>query len=119
MASDLVSRVRDRLGPEVIVGAVFVGAMFMTIMDITVVNTAIPTIGRQFHVPNSTVQWTATGYLVSLALWIPVSGWIGDRFGAKRVLLFSIGIFTFGSVMCALAGNMTELILARVLQGVG
>jgi EmrB/QacA subfamily drug resistance transporter len=119
MADTFVARVRDRLGPEVIVGAVFVSAMFMTIMDITVVNTAIPTIGRQFQVPNSTVQWTATGYLVSLALWIPVSGWIGDRFGAKRVLLFSIGIFTFGSVMCALAGNMTELILARVLQGVG
>jgi len=93
--------------------------MFMSIMDITVVNTAIPTIGRQFHVPNSTVQWTSTGYLVSLALWIPVSGWIGDRFGAKRVLLFSIALFVIGSALCALAQNMTELIIARALQGVG
>ncbi len=107
------------MSQEVIVGAVFVSVMFMTVMDVTVVNTAIPVIGRQFHVSNSSVQWTSTGYLVSLAVWMPASGWIGDRFGTKRVLLFSIAVFTLGSLSCAAAGNMTELVLARVLQGVG
>jgi EmrB/QacA subfamily drug resistance transporter len=91
----------------------------MAVMDITVVNVAIPTIARQFHAPVSSVQWTATGYVLSLAMWIPVSGWIGDRFGAKRVLLFAIGVFALGSGCCAAAQNMTELIIARVLQGVG
>jgi len=105
--------------PELVVGVVFVGGMFMTVMDITVVNTAIPTIGRQFHVPNSSVAWTATAYMLSLAMWIPVSGWIGDRFGAKRVILFAIAMFTFGSGCCAAAGSMAWLVLARVLQGVG
>ena len=119
MANALVARTRQRLGPEVIVGVVFVSAMFMSIMDITVVNVAIPTIGREFDVPNSTVAWTATAYLLSLATWIPVSGWIGDRFGAKRVLLFAIAVFTIGSACCAAAGSMTELIGARVFQGVG
>jgi EmrB/QacA subfamily drug resistance transporter len=107
------------LSQEVVVGVVFVSAMFMTVMDITVVNVAIPTIARQFRAPVSSVQWTATGYLLSLAVWIPVSGWIGDRFGAKRVLLFAVAVFAVGSACCAGAGNMTELILARVLQGVG
>ena len=119
MTGSLVDRSRRRLGPEVIVGAVFVSAMFMSIMDVTVVNVAIPTLGRQFHAPVSSVQWTATGYLLSLAMWIPVSGWIGDRFGAKRVLLLAIAVFTAGSACCAVAGNMTELIGARVFQGVG
>jgi len=110
---------RRRLKPEVVVGVVFVSSMFMTIMDVTIVNVAIPTIARDFHASVSSVQWTATGYMLSLAMWIPVSGWIGDRFGAKRVLLFAVAVFAAGSACCAAANNMTELILARVFQGVG
>jgi EmrB/QacA subfamily drug resistance transporter len=107
------------LNPEVVVGVVFVSSLFMTIMDVTVVNVAIPTIAREFHAPISSVQWVATGYLLSLAMWIPASGWIGDRFGTKRVLLGAIGIFIVGSACCAAADNMTELTAARVFQGVG
>ncbi len=58
-------------------------------------------------------------YLVSLAVFIPASGWLGDRFGGKRVLLVAIAVFTVGSVLCGLAQNMTELILFRILQGAG
>ena len=97
----LMARTRQRLSPEVVVGVVFVSSMFMTIMDITVVNVAIPTIAREFHAPISSVQWVATGYLLSLAMWIPASGWIGDRFGVKRVLLAAIAVFTLGSASCA------------------
>jgi EmrB/QacA subfamily drug resistance transporter len=103
----------------VVVGAVFVSAMFMTVMDLTVVNVAIPTIGREFHAPNSSVQWVVTGYMLSLAVWIPASGWIGDRFGSKRVLLFAIAVFTLGSASCAAAGSLFALIVARLVQGVG
>jgi EmrB/QacA subfamily drug resistance transporter len=117
--TDLSSRFRARMSPEVVVGAVFVSVMFMTVMDITVVNVAIPTMARQFHVTDSSIEWVVTGYLLSLAVWIPASGWVGDRFGAKRVLLLAIAIFTAGSAWCAAANSVGMLVLARVLQGIG
>ena len=119
MSQSVLARSRQRLSPEVVVGIVFVSSMFMTVMDVTVVNVAIPTISREFHSPISSVQWVATAYLLSLAMWIPASGWMGDRFGAKRVLIFAIAVFTLGSACCAAAGNMPQLTAARVFQGVG
>ena len=117
--STLIISARQRLSEQFVVGAVFVSALFMSIMDTTVVNVAVPTIGRQFHAGNSSVQWIATGYLLSLAVWMPSSGWISDRFGAKRVLLAAIAIFTGGSVLCAAAGSLGALVAARVIQGIG
>jgi EmrB/QacA subfamily drug resistance transporter len=111
--------VRDRLKPEYSVAAVFVAALFMSIMDSTVVNVAIPTLARDFDASNASVQWVVTAYLLSLALWIPASGWVGDRFGTKRVFLVALGLFTAGSVLCGVADSLPQLVLFRVLQGVG
>jgi EmrB/QacA subfamily drug resistance transporter len=108
-----------RLNQKIVVGAVFVSAMFMNIMDITIVNVALPTIGRDFHIAPTAVDGIVIAYLVSLAVFIPASGWLGDRFGGKRVLLVAIAVFTVGSVLCGLAQNMTELVVFRVLQGAG
>jgi EmrB/QacA subfamily drug resistance transporter len=108
-----------RLSQKIVVGAVFVSAMFMNIMDITIVNVALPTIGRDFHIAPTAVDGIVIAYLVSLAVFIPASGWLGDRFGGKRVLLVAIVVFTLGSVLCGLAQNMTELVVFRVLQGAG
>jgi EmrB/QacA subfamily drug resistance transporter len=108
-----------RISQKVAVAVVFVSAMFMNIMDITIVNVALPTIGRDFHIAPTAVDGIVISYLVSLAVFIPASGWLGDRFGGKRVLLIAIGVFTLGSVLCGLAQNMTELVLFRVLQGAG
>jgi EmrB/QacA subfamily drug resistance transporter len=107
------------MSEQFVVGAVFVSVLFMSIMDTTVVNVAVPTIARQFRAGNSSVQWIATGYLLSLAVWMPASGWISDRFGTKRVLLAAIGVFTIGSMLCAVAGSLAELVGARVIQGIG
>jgi EmrB/QacA subfamily drug resistance transporter len=104
---------------KVVVGAVFVSAMFMNIMDITIVNVALPTIGRDFHIAPTAVDGVVIAYLVSLAVFIPASGWLGDRFGGKRVLLVAIAIFTLGSVLCGFAQDMTQLVGFRVLQGAG
>src|SRR5438270_4591376 len=93
--------------------------MFMNIMDTTIVNVALPTIGRQFHVAADSVDTVAIGYLVSLAVFIPVSGWLGDRLGPRRVLLGSIVVFTVASALCGLAQNPAQLVAFRVLQGVG
>ncbi|MGO9557615.1 MAG: MDR family MFS transporter [Acidimicrobiales bacterium] len=108
-----------RISQKVAVGVVFVAAMFMSIMDTTIVNVALPTIGRTFHVAPTAVSAVSISFLVSLAVFIPASGWLGDRLGGKRVLLTAIVIFTLASALCGLAQNMTELVLFRILQGVG
>ena len=102
-----------------IVAAVFVIGLFMDILDTTIVNVAIPQLAKDFHATGGSIEWVVTGYLLSLALWIPASGWIGDRFGTKRTFLFALTVFTFSSALCAVAWNLTSLIGFRVLQGVG
>jgi EmrB/QacA subfamily drug resistance transporter len=85
-----------------------------------VVNVALPTLGRDFNVTSpTTLQWVITGYLLSLAVFIPVSGWAGDRFGTKRVFMFALAVFSAASMLCALSQSIEQLIAFRVLQGVG
>jgi len=106
-----------------IVGIVFVFGLFMDLLDMTITNVAIPAIGRDLNLDPregaSTIQWVVTGYLLSLAVFIPVSGWAGDRFGTKRIYLLALAIFTSASLLCGLAWNIESLIAFRVLQGVG
>jgi len=102
-----------------LVAIAFIFGIFMDIMDSTVVNVALPTLGRQFHAGNDTLEWVVTGYLLSLAVWIPASGWIGDRFGTKRTFMFALAMFTLSSALCGLAWNIGALIGFRLLQGVG
>jgi EmrB/QacA subfamily drug resistance transporter len=102
-----------------LVAIAFVSGFFMDLMDVTIVNVAIPTLSNQLHVPDTTLEWVVTGYLMSLAIWIPASGWMGDRFGTKRVFLFALSVFTAGSALCSLAPSAELLIFFRVLQGVG
>jgi len=111
--------VRAQINQKVAVSVVFVAAMFMSIMDVTIVNVALPTIGRDFHVSPTAVDSISIGFLVSLAVFIPASGWLGDRFGGKRILLAAIVVFTGASALCGLATSLGELVAFRVLQGVG
>ena len=101
------------------VSAVYVGAMFMTILDTTIVNVALPTLGRDFHVPATSVDTVAIYYLVSLAVFIPASGWLGDRFGGKRVLLTAVVVFTGASALCGAAWSLPTLEIFRIVQGAG
>ncbi len=107
------------MNQKIAVGVVFVSAMFMNIIDVTIVNVALPTIGRDFQIPPTAVDGIVIAYLVSLADFIPSSGWLGDRFGGKRVLLISIVVFTIGSALCGVAQNITQLVAFRVVQGAG
>ena len=107
------------MNQKVAVGVVFVAAMFMSIMDATIVNVALPTIGRDFNVSATSVDLISIGFLVSLAVFIPASGWLGDRFGGKRVLLAAIAVFTAASALCGLASSLDELVAFRILQGAG
>ncbi len=110
---------RKKINQKVAVSVVFVAAMFMTIMDITIVNVALPSIGRQFHESTASLDSVVIGFLVSLAVFIPAAGWLGDRFGMKRVLLIAIFIFTVCSALCGTAGSLSQLVVYRVAQGVG
>jgi EmrB/QacA subfamily drug resistance transporter len=102
-----------RISAVVIVGSI------MSILDTTIVNVALATLGRDLHSTISSIQWVVTGYMLSLAAVIPVTGWAARRFGAKPVYLTSLILFTAGSALCGLASSTTELIVFRVLQGVG
>jgi EmrB/QacA subfamily drug resistance transporter len=110
---------RRKMNPKVSVGVVYVTAMFMAIMDVTIVNVALPTLGRDFHVRSTSVDAVVVSFLVSLAVFIPASGWVADRFGDKRVLLTAITVFTGASALCGLAQSLPELVGFRILQGVG
>jgi EmrB/QacA subfamily drug resistance transporter len=107
------------MNQKIAVSVVYVAAMFMTIMDTTIVNVALPTIARHFHSSPASVAATVIAFLVSLAVFIPASSWLGDRFGARRVLLGAIVIFTVASALCGVSGSLSELVGFRVLQGVG
>ncbi len=101
-----------------IAGVVILG-MIMSILDTTIVNVALRTLGHDLHSSISQIQWVVTGYLLSLAAVIPVTGWAARRFGAKRVYMTSLVLFTLGSGLCAVAASTTSLVVFRVLQGVG
>ena len=108
-----------QVNQKVIVSTVFVAAMFMTIMDGTVVNVALPTLSRHFAVPIGSVSGVVTAYLVTLAVVMPASGWAGDRFGGRNVLLAAITVFTAASALCGVARSLPELVAFRALQGLG
>ncbi len=102
-----------------IISAVAMLGAVMSILDTTIVNVALATLGKELHSSLATIQWVVTGYMLALAAVIPVTGWASRRFGAKRVFLLSLTLFTLGSLLCGLATTDTELILFRVLQGLG
>ena len=112
-ASDRIEAYVWRISAVVIVGSI------MSILDTTIVNVALATLGRELHSSVAEIQWVVTGYMLSLAAVIPVTGWAARRFGAKNVYLVSLVLFTAGSALCGLANSTEELAAFRVLQGLG
>jgi EmrB/QacA subfamily drug resistance transporter len=112
-SDDRIDKYVWRISAVVIVGSI------MSILDTTIVNVALDTLGRELHSSIANIQWVVTGYMLALAAVIPVTGWAARRFGAKPVYLTSLILFVAGSALCGLATSSTELILFRVLQGVG
>ena len=108
-----------RLEPKYIVALISVFGMFMNLLDLTIVNVAVPVLASELEASAGDIQWVVTGYLLAVAVAIPVSGWAGDRFGTKRIFILALAFFTGGSLLCALAWNIESLILFRVLQGMG
>src|SRR5438093_4236698 len=91
----------------------------MSILDTTIVNVALETLSRDLHSTIADIQWVVTGYMLSLAAVIPITGWAARRFGAKPVYLLALVLFTAGSALCGLAQSLDQLIVFRVMQGIG
>ena len=94
-------------------------AFFMESLDTTILNTAVPTLATALRVAPLSMRSVLSSYTLSLAVFIPASGWAADRFGTRRVFSSAIGIFTLGSLLCGLSTSIHLLVLFRVLQGVG
>lgn len=92
---------------------------FMAVLDATIVDVALPKIMSTFGIPVDTAKWVATAYLLILAVMLPTSGWIADRFGYKKTYGAALTLFTVGSLLCSLSWNETALIMFRVVQGMG
>ena len=108
------------------IAAVVVLGSIMSILDTTIVNVALDTLGRDLHSSLSDIQWVITGYFLAQAAVIPVSGYFANRFGAKRMFIIALAIFTLGSLLCGLSPNMGGpidgeelLIIFRIFQGIG
>jgi EmrB/QacA subfamily drug resistance transporter len=110
----------EPLGREVwVVAAVVTVGMVMSILDTTIVNVALETLSRDLDASLSSIQWVVTGYMLAIAIVIPLTGWMSERFGAKRVWMISVALFGVGSVLCGFAWSAGSLIFFRILQGIG
>jgi EmrB/QacA subfamily drug resistance transporter len=118
--SPLSPAASPRIEPHVLrIAIVVIMGAIMSVLDTTIINVALHDLSGDLHASLGTIQWVITGYLLSLAAVIPVTGWAVRRFSARRLYLIALVVFTAGSALCALATNSGELIAFRVLQGVG
>src|ERR1035437_9844831 len=98
---------------------VVASALFMEQLDSTIVNTSVPSRAASLHVAPLSLKAVVASYILSFAVCIPVSGWMADRYGTRRVFAAAIALFTFSSMLCGLAVNVPMLVGARVLRGGG
>jgi EmrB/QacA subfamily drug resistance transporter len=106
--------------PSYLISALTVAcALFMENLDSTVIATSLPAIAQDLHEDPISLKLALTSYLVSLAIFIPASGWAADRFGARKIFRIAILLFTFGSILCGMAASLPGFIGARVIQGLG
>src|SRR5580693_4185338 len=105
---------RERLVPLIVAVA-----LFMENMDSTVIATSLPAIAADIGASPLELKLAITSYLLALAIFIPASGWMADRFGARTVFRAAIGVFLIGSIACGLSDNLWEFVAARMIQGMG
>ncbi len=94
-------------------------AIFMQMLDSTILNTSLPSIAKDLQESPLNMQNAIISYVLTLALFMPVSGFLADKFGTRNIFIFSLIIFSVGSLFCALSQNLTQLVISRVVQGVG
>jgi len=109
----------NKVSYKQLVAIIYTIVLFLDRLDLTIVNVALPTIAKQFNVPIVTTDWISLAFLLSLAVSIPISGWLGEYFGFKKIYATAIVLFGLGSTLCAIAPDLNTLIALRFLQGIG
>ena len=107
------------IGQRVIVTIGVMMAVLLQVLDTTIANVALPHMQASLSATQDTINWVLTSYIVASAVALPISGWMADKVGRKRLLLISVAVFTAASVLCATATSLTEMVVFRALQGVG
>lgn len=110
--------IADIKNPMFQMAIILMGA-FMAVLDTSVVNVAIPAMESALSASTTQIQWVLTGYTLVLGILVPISGWLTDRFGSKRLFIFALATFTMGSALCGMAWNLPSLIFFRVIQASG
>src|SRR5947199_9007614 len=106
---------QTEMNKERLIPLIVATALFMENMDSTVIATSLPAIAVDIGTSPLTLKLAITSYLLSLAVFIPASGWTADRFGARMVFAVAIGVFVLGSIGCALSGSIAQFVLARIV----
>ncbi|MER6004976.1 MDR family MFS transporter [Nonomuraea angiospora] len=120
MAADTLASARERLDPRLTrMGLVLIAAPILATVDATAVGVATQAMAAHFRTSLADVQWVATGYLLAIAMVMPLSGWLSERYGAKRMWIIAVALFTVGSALCGLAWSLPALIGFRLLQALG
>ncbi|MEQ1771444.1 MAG: DHA2 family efflux MFS transporter permease subunit, partial [Devosia sp.] len=110
----------EPLDPQVLkLACVLLVGVLAVVFDTTIVNVVLDRLAMDMAAPISVIQWVTTGYLLALAMAVPVTGWLFDRFGGKTLWIAALGIFLAGSIACSLAWNAESLIAFRIVQGIG
>lgn len=101
-----------------LLGNIMIGT-FMAVLDATIVNVGLPKIMASFGVGLDKIEWVITAYMLAMAVMLPTSGWMADKFGYKRIYFIGLFLFTFGSMLCGISSDENMLIVARIIQGLG
>ncbi len=101
------------------VALIYMIALFLDRLDLTIVNITLPTVARAFHIALTATDWINLAFLLALAISIPISGWLGERFGFKRIFIIALILFGLGSTLCAAAPNLEILVALRFVHGLG
>ncbi|MDQ0200086.1 DHA2 family efflux MFS transporter permease subunit [Neobacillus ginsengisoli] len=109
----------ERIKSPAIQMTLIILGVFMAILDTSVVNVAIPKMETALNASTDQIQWVVTAYMLVLGMLIPISGWLTDKFGAKKLFLFALITFTIGSALCGVAWNLDSIILFRIVQAIG
>lgn len=105
----------QRSGPSLIAAIAF----FMQALDATILNTAVPAIAKSLNHSPLAMQSAIISYTLTVAMLIPISGWLADKFGTRKIFTLSVLLFVSGSLLCAMSGSLLMLVAARIIQGVG
>jgi EmrB/QacA subfamily drug resistance transporter len=113
------ARTPGRPVPPFLVTSLVAAAMFMELLDGTIIATALPQMAKAFHASAVSLNIGMTAYMLTLAVFIPISGWMADRMGSRTIFASAITVFTLASILCGFSNGVTEFVLARIVQGIG